>query len=558
MRKKLMSIFLSFIFSILPFQAMSHGDKSPDIYIINANIYTADDHNPRAETVYISKGKISYVGPFSEDFKNHAEEIIDLKGATLLPGLTDAHVHLKGIGYREKMLNLQNIDSLAETIAKVKDYVKTTAPGKWVRGRGWIEKVWPEKRFPNRQDIDPFTADRPVVLGRADGHAVLVNSYALKLAGIDRNTPDPDGGAIRKDKHGEPTGILVDKAMGLVYKLLPANSPKSDKHALQLALERNVRLGWTQTQNAGGSYEDIKLLKELKDEGKLSHRLYYALSDGEPARQILAKGIEEDHDHMLKVGGIKLYADGALGSRGAALMEKYSDYDTKGLLLTSREKALPIMTEALKKGVQIEMHAIGDRANKLVLDWYEEAQKAVPEEERKVKNPRWRIEHAQIIQPEDQQRYKKLGIIPSMQPSHAIGDFHFAPSRLGKDRLANAYVWANMIKLGMMPPAGSDAPVEIGDPRIEFYAAVARKDLNGFSNEDWHAEQAVSREDALKMLTLWPAYAVFQEDVRGSIQVGKLADFTIFDKDLMSIPEDQIMSSEVIMTIVGGKVVYKK
>lgn len=541
-----------------PVQALAHGKKSPDTYIINANIYTGDDKNPKAESVYISKGKISYVGPFSEDFNNYAENVIDLKGATLFPGFTDAHVHLKGIGYREKTLNLQNIDSLAETIAKVRQFVKTTAPGEWVIGRGWIEKVWPEKRFPNIHDLDSFTADRPVSLGRADGHALLVNSVALKLAGIDRNTPDPEGGAIRKDADGNPTGILVDNAMNLVKKLLPANTLKSDKDAFRLALKRNVALGWTQTQNAGGSYDDVKLLQEIKAEGNLSHRLYYAVSSGAPAAQMLSQGPVVDHDHMLNVGGIKLYADGALGSRGAALIEKYSDYDTKGLLLTSREKALPILIEALKKGVQIEMHAIGDRANRLVLDWYEEAMKAVPENERKIKNPRWRVEHAQNIQPGDQQRYKDLGIIPSMQPSHAIGDLHFAPSRLGKDRLANAYVWANMIKLGLMPPAGSDAPVEIGDPRIEFYAAVARKDLNGFSNEDWHAEQAVSRTDALKMLTLWPAYAVFQENLRGSIIVGKLADFTIFDKDLMTIPEDQIMSSEVIMTIVGGTVVYKK
>lgn len=529
-----------------------------DLLLLNGQVYTGLDEKAMTATIFIGDGKIIHVGP-AKEYKCTGDKelkLVDLEGAFVYPGFTDAHAHLKGVGYREKTLNLQGINSLKETMDKVRTFVATTKPEQWVVGRGWIEKVWPEKRFPTRQDLDAFVSDRPVALSRADGHAMLINTFAMKLAGIDRNTPDPDGGAIRKDDMGEPTGILVDRAMGLVRTLIPARSRQDDKDALATALQRNVRVGWTMTHNAGGTYSDITLLKELKAEGKLLHRLYYAMGDGAPAEQILNRGIEIDP--MLTLRGIKLYSDGALGSRGAALITKYSDYDTTGLMMTDREKIMPTLINALKQGVQIQTHAIGDRANRMVLDWYAEAFEAVPEKDRKVKDPRWRIEHAQNIQPEDQIRFKELDIIPSMQPSHAIGDLHFAGDRLGDKRLGNAYVWTNMIKLGLKVPAGSDAPVEIGDPRIEFYAAVARKDLSGFSAEGWHPEQAVSRLDALKMLTIWPAYAAFQEQDRGTIEAGKQADFTILSKDIMTIPENEIMSAEVVMTIVGGIVVHEK
>ncbi|MCK5425660.1 MAG: amidohydrolase, partial [Emcibacter sp.] len=540
MKKSILLLLTSGIFFA---SATAKACDEADLLLMNGNVYTGLDDKALSTTIAVKGGKIIYIGS-AKGYECGSHKQIDLKGAFVYPGFTDAHAHLKGVGYREKVLNLQGINSLSDTMKKVREYVTHTKAGEWVVGRGWIEKVWPEKRFPTRHDLDTFVNDRPVVLSRADGHALLMNTYAMKLAGIDRDTPDPDGGAIRKDENGEPTGILVDNAMDLVRKMIPAHSAKDDKHALELALKRNVSVGWTQTQNAGGTYNDIGLLKELKAEGKLLHRLYYAMDSGAEAEKILTQGIETDP--MLTLRAIKLYSDGALGSRGAALIDKYSDYDTKGLMLTSKEKALPVMIRALMQGVQIETHAIGDKANKLVLDWYEMAFKVVPEQDRKVKNPRWRIEHAQNIQPEDQIRFKELDIIPSMQPSHAIGDLHFAGDRLGKKRLGNAYVWANMIKLGLMVPAGSDAPVETGDPRIEFYAAIARKDLDGYSAEGWHLEQTVSRIQALKMLTIWPAYAAFQENERGTIEVGKYADFTILSKDIMVIPVDKIMSSKVV------------
>ena len=539
----------------------AHACEKADLVLHNANIYTVNDKAPKAEALAIRDGKFIYVGS-NDGIKPYLcgdNDIRNLHGMAVYPGFTDSHYHLKGVGYREKELNLQGTESLEAMLDQVAAYLKShpVPEDGWLVGRGWIEKTWPEKRFPTRQEIDAIAPDHPAFLVRADGHAGIANSQALKLAGIDATTPNPDGGEILRDKDGNPTGMLVDNAMALVTRLIPEPTRAEDKEAFILATNRNAALGWTQTQNAGGSWQDLELLQELKQEGKLKTRVYYALSDGEPAKRLLAEGAVMDPDHMIVARSIKLYSDGALGSRGAALLADYADHHSKGLLLTDHARIMPILTQALKKGIQIETHAIGDRANRLVLNWYEEAFSLVPPAERKVKNPRWRIEHAQNIHPDDQQRFIDMGVIPSMQASHAIGDLHFAPDRLGPERLKYAYPWKDMIKKGAIIPGGSDAPVEIGDPRIEFYAAVARKDLDGFQTEGWHPEQALSREEALKMLTLWPAIAAFQEDIRGSIEVGKLADLTVMTMDLMMVPEDWMMKTLSFLTVVGGDIVYE-
>jgi hypothetical protein len=405
--------------------------------------------------------------------------------------------------------------------------------------------------------LDRFSSDKPVILERADGHAVVVNSLALELAGISSESNDPHGGRIEKDKNGEPTGMLIDKATSLVEKLIPKTTKQEDKRDLKAGIDSNVSLGWTQVQIAGGTFSDIEILEEIKKEGNLLQRVYFAVSAGEPAETLLRLGPKLDPENMLTVRGIKLYADGALGSRGAALLEKYEDQDTTGLLIFTKEETLPVLEKALKKGIQIQTHAIGDKGNRITLDWYQEAFNSIVDEERKVIDPRWRIEHSQIITKEDQIRFRDMEIIASMQPSHAIGDLHFAPSRLGMQRVGNGYVWRNLIDLGVVVAGGSDAPVEIGDPRIEFYAAIARKDLDGFYDRGWHLEQAVTREEALKMFTIWPAFAAFQEDINGTIEVGKLADLTIFSKDIMKVPEEEILEAQVIMTIVNGKIVFE-
>ena len=531
-----------------------------DTLIFNTKIYTANDIHPEAEAVAVKNKNIVFVGSNkeAEAYKCGEVSMLDLEGMFVYPGFIDSHAHVKGIGYRELNLNLQGIDSLKEMLTVVEIYSNSKEPGEWVVGRGWIEKNWPEARFPTMGELDRFSSDRPVVLERADGHAVIVNSYALKLAGIDFDTKDPHGGAINRDSNGNPNGLLVDKATLLVEKLIPKKTLKQDKEALEIAIDESLRLGWTQLHDAGSPYADFEILEEIKLEGNLNLRIQFYASDGPDALKMLEEGTIIDPQHFLSARGIKLYADGAIGSRGAAFLEKYHDYDTSGFLIFEKEKTMPKLIEALKKGIQIETHAIGDKGNQITLDWYEEAFSLVRKDERLIENPRWRIEHAQNIQPEDQLRYKEMDIIASMQPSHAIGDLHFAEKRLGLERLKNAYVWRSLLNQGVRVVGGSDAPVEIGDPRIEFKAAIGRKDLDGFHGEGWHLEEAVERQDALKMFTKWASYSVFEEDIKGTIEVGKLADFTILSKDLMTIDEEEIMSSEVVMTIVGGKIVYSR
>ncbi len=533
--------------------------KSADVVLINSTIYTLNDSAPNAQAVAFLGDTLVFVGSnaLSKEYQCNDAKVIDLKGSYVYPGFVDSHAHLKGIGHRENSLNLQGIDSLKEMLTTVEIFSNGIQPGEWVVGRGWIEKVWPEKRFPTRYELDRFSSDKPVILERADGHAVVVNSLALELAGISSESNDPHGGRIEKDKNGEPTGMLIDKATSLVEKLIPKTTKQEDKRDLKAGIDRNVSLGWTQVQIAGGTFSDIEILEEIKEEGNLLQRVYFAVSAGEPAETLLRLGPKLDPEHMLTVRGIKLYADGALGSRGAALLEKYEDQDTTGLLIFTKEETLPVLEKALKKGIQIQTHAIGDKGNRITLDWYQEAFNSIVDEERKVIDPRWRIEHSQIITKEDQIRFRDMEIIASMQPSHAIGDLHFAPSRLGMQRVGNGYVWRNLIDLGVVVAGGSDAPVEIGDPRIEFYAAVARKDLDGFYDKGWHLEQAVTREEALKMFTIWPAFAAFQEDINGTIEVGKLADLTIFSKDIMKVPEEEILEAQVVMTIVNGKIVFE-
>ena len=531
-----------------------------DLVLINAKVYTANEKLPEAEAVAILKDKIIFVGSANESVQYTCNDnrIKDLGGNFIFPGFIDAHAHLKGIGYREMNLNLQGANSLKEMLTQVEIYANGLESGKWVIGRGWIEKKWPEGRFPTIQELDMISPDKPMALERADGHAIIVNSLALEMANITGNTPDPVGGKIDKDESGKPNGVLIDKASLLVESIIPKRTREDEKQALKAGLERTAMMGWTQLQDAGSPLSDYEILKEIREEEGLPVRIHMYISDGEDALKFINTGPYFDEDHYLISRGVKLYADGAIGSRGAAFFEKYDDYETKGLIIFQKEETMPKLIKSLVNGIQIQTHAIGDLANSITLDWYEEAFNSVKLENRLIENPRWRIEHAQNILPEDQIRYSDLDVIASMQPSHAIGDLHFAHKRLGEERLDNAYTWRNLIDLGVTIAGGSDAPVEIGDPRIEFKAAVSRKDLDGFYKDYWNIEQSVSREEALYMFTKWASYSVFEEDIKGTIEVGKLADFTVFSKDLMTIPEEEIMSSEVVMTIVGGEIKFSK
>ena len=533
-----------------------------DIIFKNGNIYTANDKAPQAQAIAVKADRIVFVGS-NADAQKYVDQntrVVDLKGNTVLPGFTDSHQHLSGVGQREMTLNLEGTSSLEDFLAKVKARVDQAKPGEWVTGRGWIETHWKPPVFPTRWDLDKIAPNNPVILGRADGHGAVANSAALKLAGVDKNTPDPFGGEISKDKQsGEPNGMLLDGAQGLVRQRVPRTSTADAERAVVLGVKRNIELGWTQIQDAGGSYADVEIFKKLYEAGTIKLRIYKAVhGPGPSATRLLSEGATIGaYGNRFTFRTIKVVSDGALGSRGAALLSPYSDApDTKGFLTVKAEELRPMLIDALRKGIQVETHAIGDYANRFVLDEYEAAFKAVPAGERKVAEPRWRIEHAQIVNPADIPRFAKLGIIPSMQPSHAIGDLFFAPSRLGMDRLAGSYAWETFIKSGIVVPGGSDAPVERGEPMIEFYAAVARKDQKGFSGEGWHPEEAVSREQALKMFTIWPAYAAFEEKLRGTIEAGKLADLTILSADIMKIPPADILKTRCVMTVINGEIVF--
>ena len=530
-----------------------------DLVLANGNIYTEHDKQPKAEAIAVKGDRIVFVGSNEDAKKFHAAKVIDLRGRTLVPGLTDSHCHIFGIGEREMRLNLEGTNTLGDFLNKVKARVAQTSIDKWITGRGWIETFWKPSKFPTRQDLDKIAPDNPVFFTRADGHASVANSAALRIAKIDRNTPDPFGGQILKSS-GEPNGMLLDNAQELVSRNIPKPTEAEREEALLRGINREIGLGWCEIQNAGSDSEDIDLLRKDFEAGKIKIRFINAVyGPGKDAQNFLREGATINaFDHHFTQRTIKVIFDGALGSRGAALLKPYADApDTSGYLTEKPEELKPMFEEALRSGIQVETHAIGDRANRLILDLYEQAFKAVPPNARKIREPRWRVEHAQIVDPVDIPRFAKLGVIPSMQPSHAISDLFFALSRLGIDRLAAAYAWQSFLKSGSIICGGSDAPVERGEPMIEFYAAVARKSIRGESAEGWHPEQAVSREQALKMFTIWPAYGVFEENDKGSIEVGKLADFTVLSQDILKIPEPEILKSRCVMTMIGGEVVFE-
>jgi predicted amidohydrolase YtcJ len=545
---------------------MASGQKrepEADVVFKNGNIYTANDDKPKAEAVAAKYGRIVFVGSNAEakKYEGKGVKVIDLKGATVVPGLVDAHYHFSGVGFREMNLNLEGTTSLEDFLAKVKARVSNAKSGDWVTGRGWIETFWKPPVFPTRWDLDKISPNNPVFLTRADGHGAVANSAALKIAAVDKDTENPFGGEIMKDKKtGEPNGMLLDRAQSLVSRHTPSSTNADLEQALILADKRSVSLGWTQVHDAGVSWTQVELVKKLFSEKKLRIRLYEAIrGPGADVQRLLREGPQVGlYDGRLTIRTIKVTIDGALGSKGAALLEPYADHDTAGFLTQKEEDVLPMLQDALRKGIQVEVHAIGDRANRTILDWYEKAFNETPMIERYDRSdPRWRVEHAQIVHPDDIPRFAKLKIIPSMQPSHAIGDLHFAPSRLGMKRLEGAYAWQSFLKQGNIIAGGSDAPVERGEPMIEFYAAVARKDQKGFSGEGWHPEQAVSREQALKMFTVWAAFAAFEEKNRGSIEVGKFADLTALSADIMKIPEAEILKTRCVMTVINGEVVWE-
>lgn len=550
-----------FLVSLCALSLAGCGEPPPsaDIIFLNANVVTLNPLRPTAETVAVRDGAIVCIGSALDCQAYHGSitEAIDATGKTLVPGFADSHAHLMGIGLREMTLNLADADGLEALLDTVAKRTLTVEPGEWISGRGWIEARWEPPVFPTRYDLDKVSPDNPVWLTRADGHAGVANSAALRIAGIHEKTASPNGGEIVRDEKGRPTGMLLDAARELVAKHVPTPTPEVRKQALKVGAAYAVRMGWTQLSIAGSSWDEVGMLHNLLEEGDLPLRVYVALlGPGADADRLLKMGPQAE-DGRLVVRSIKAVMDGALGSQGAALLQPYEDRSGTGIVMHTEEELASMLDEALRAGIQVETHAIGDLANRLTLDYYERAFQRVPRSQRAIADPRWRVEHAQILDAADLPRFAKLEVIPSMQASHAITDLHFALRRLGRDRLKGAYAWRSLVDSGVMIPGGSDAPVEKGDPIVEFYAAAVRKDLDGSAGEHWHREERLEREEALKMLTAWAAYATFQEEKRGMIEVGTWADLTLLSQDILTVPEEEILKTKIELTVVNGRIVYR-
>ncbi len=531
-----------------------------DLLLLDTTIYTANDNGWRAEAIAIRNDKIVFVGSNeqAQKWRCGSKRIESLENAYIYPGFTDGHQHLEGVGKRTRTLSLFGIPTLTQTVEKIRTFAENVPENSWVLGRGWIEREWTdEKRFLVAADVDTFTQNKPLFMPRADGVSALVNSKALSMAGITKDTPDPEGGKFERDANGNPTGYVLATAMNVFRAIIPQDSDEYIKENLWRGMQANAALGWTQTHDAGMTWREVTLLRQLHQEKQMLHRVYVAVPIKE-ADSLINHGVEKSDDGFFELRGIKVFIDGTLGSRGAALIEPYADAEHRGFMnRTTKEELMPVLDAALSNGLQIMTHVIGDRALHETLNWYQEAWNSLPQQEWKQTDLRWRLEHAQIIPIHEQKRMVDMKVLPSMQPSHAIGDLNFAPYRLGMQRLAYSYPWQTLVDSGLKIIAGSDAPVELGDPRIEFYAAITRARLDGTSDEGWHPELAVTREDALRMLTIWPAYGAFQETRRGTIEVGKYADLSVFDTDFMTAPPRDILKAKTLMTMVGGKMLYQ-
>jgi predicted amidohydrolase YtcJ len=532
-----------------------------DLVLTNGRVLTVDDTMPEAQAIAIKADRIAALGS-SADVRRYvgpSTQVIDLHGQLAIPGLIDGHAHFLGVGEAQLNLNLMPTTSWDQIVAMVAEAAKTAKPGEWIVGRGWHQEKWTSRPrpnvegFPTHPSLDAVSPNNPVVLTHASGHASFVNAKAMEISGITKATANPRGGEILKDATGNPTGLLRETASGLVRR--ERGDEVRARRALELASEEALSKGLTSFQDAGSSFATIDLMKKMIDEGKIGVRLWVMI--GEPnqrAAPLLAnyRTIDYGNGH-LTVRAIKRYMDGALGSRGAWLLSPYSDKpDSVGLNTSPLEEIAEAARLAIAHDLQLCVHAIGDRANRETLNIFEQAFKANPSKH----DLRWRIEHAQHLSAPDIPRFGQLGVIASMQGIHATSDAPFVIERLGAERAdEGAYVWQRLMKGGAVVSNGTDAPVEDLDPIPNYYATVTRKTKDG---KAFYPDQRMSRMEALKSMTLSPAYAAFQEDSRGSLKVGKLADVTVLSRDITTVPEDQIQSARVTYTIVGGRILYRK
>lgn len=529
-----------------------------DLIVRNGRIYTVDENRPMVTALAIADGRVLFAGGdrAAMTYRGQLTQLLDLKGATVIPGMIDAHAHLLGLGMGLRQVDLRDTRSYDEVVARVRDRAAKTPAGTWIVGRGWDQNDWADTRFPTHAALSRAVPDHPVFLSRVDGHAGLANSAALALAKIDKNTPDPAGGRVERDSDGLPSGVLIDNAMDLVDAIIPSPDGDERAEAVTAAIAELNRWGLTGIHDAGVARSTIDTYEALAKAGNYRLRNHVMVSgDDVTLAHYLKRGPQRGlYDKHLWIAAIKLSADGALGSRGAALLEPYSDAPGQsGLALIPAGRVHDVAVRALRSGFQLNTHAIGDRANRTVLDELAQALHEVP-----VADHRFRIEHAQILHPDDIPRFAELGVIPSMQASHQTSDMYWAGNRIGPTRELGAYAWRSLLDSGVVIPNGSDLPVEHSNPLISFQAAVSRQDAKGWPAGGWHPEQRMTRAEALKSITLWPAFAAFMETDVGSLSPGKLADFVVLDQDIMQVPPALILHTQVVSTWLAGRKVYAR
>ncbi|NHE59980.1 amidohydrolase [Cyclobacterium plantarum] len=548
------------------------GPKEQASHIFtNGIIYTVSPDQPIVEAIAIKGGTILFTGSLeeAEKYKGTETAIIDLEGKTMTPGWIEGHGHFMGMGYNKLNLDLSDTESFREIAERVKVAAEQVPEGEWIIGRGWHQSKWTESPgeqvdgFPLHHALTEASPHNPVFLYHASGHAGFANAKAMEIAGLNplgkeqmNNSKQLEGGEIIRDKNGNPTGVFNERAMGLISRHIPESSPEKDRQAFELAQAACFQNGITGFHDAGIGSATLDLYRQMKADGKMKLRMYTMIAGGN--RELLEEWFEKgpEIDSLLTIRSIKLSCDGALGSRGAWLLEEYSDRPGHfGHETLPMSYVQEVAEKALQHGFQVCSHAIGDRANKEVLDRYQAAFEAI---EGKVPDHRFRIEHAQHLHPEDIPRFAELRVLPAMQAIHLSSDRPWAIDRLGAQRIKEgAYMWQALLKTGIPVINGTDVPVEPLDPMANFYASVSRKTLEGRPEEGYEADQKMSREQALRSYTLDAAYGAFEENIKGSLEVGKVADFVVFDRNIMEIPETEIQQTKVVLTVINGEIVYK-
>lgn len=532
-----------------------HASAAPDQIVYNATIYTANDALPTAEALAIEDDRIVGIGDLItiQALADEETRMIDLEGRTVLPGLIDAHGHMKGLGdLQVGTLDLSGTTSYEEVIERVRQRAAELPEGTWILGRGWDHESWPSRKLPDHEMLSDIVPDHPVWLIRVDGHAGLANEAAMQAAGVDEHTQNPDGGEVIRAEGDRPTGVFIDNAESYIERAVPTEARGQTRDQLIAAQQMCIEAGLTGVHDMGVPPAQVELYRQLDEEGVLKLRIYAVLPGNFAVRYF-------DQNDILITDRVtaratKLYMDGAMGSRGAWMIEPYTDRPTDdegnpytGLTVSEPEFIDFVARHGTERGYQVCVHAIGDRANRRVLDAFEQAGAS---------DARHRVEHAQLLHPDDIARFASLGVIPSMQPTHCTSDMRWVADRVGDQRAQGAYAWRSLIETGVPIAGGSDFPVESHNPFLGFYAAVTRQNHEGQPEGGWQPDQRMTRDEALKSFTIWAAYAAFEEDQKGTLELGKLADFIVIDRDVMTCEPSEILNTRVLSTVIGGEWVF--